>query len=92
MKESLFSNTKKKKKRDAKILILGLDNAGKTSILKAISNEDIKSINPTKGFNAKVVNVENVKFVVWDLGGQLAIRNFWENYYKDIDAIVNLKL
>lgn len=81
---------KKKRKIDAKILLLGLDNAGKTTILKALAKEDIKTISPTKGFNVKVITLENVKFVVWDLGGQMAIRNHWENYYKDIGAIVNL--
>lgn len=74
------------------MLILGLDNAGKTSILKSIAREDLKTINPTKGFNVKVVTIENLKFVVWDLGGQLAIRNHWENYYKDISAIVNKRI
>jgi small GTP-binding protein len=70
-------------------LILGLDNAGKTSILKAIAKEDIKTINPTKGFNVKIVNVDNISFSVWDLGGQISIRGVWENYYRDNDAIVN---
>ena len=69
-------------------MILGLDNAGKTSILKAIAKEDIQKISPTKGFNVKVVTLDNIKFVVWDLGGQVAIRNCWENYYKDIHALV----
>ena len=67
---------------------MGLDNAGKTSILKSLAKEDIKIVNPTKGFNVKIVTIENITFSVWDLGGQVAIRNVWENYYKENDALV----
>jgi ADP-ribosylation factor-like protein 3 len=69
-------------------LLLGLDNAGKTTILKAISNETIKQIAPTKGFNVKVYEKDNLKFTFWDLGGQEAIRHVWQNYYENNDAIV----
>lgn len=71
---------------------MGLDNAGKTSILKALAKEEIKTINPTRGFNVKIVTYDNVKFFVWDLGGQMAIRNVWGNYYKDNDAIVIINI
>jgi len=83
----LFSK-KKNNKKECKILLLGLDNAGKTSILKCLANESIKTISPTKGFNVKIVQNEFVKFTIWDLGGQLAIRDVWENYYQGNDAIV----
>ena len=43
----------KKKDKEARILVLGLDNAGKTTILKALSEEDITTIMPTQGFNIK---------------------------------------
>jgi ADP-ribosylation factor-like protein 3 len=68
---------------------LGLDNAGKTSILKSLAKENIKTIAPTKGFNVKIVQNEFVKFTFWDLGGQMAIREAWENYYKENEGIVN---
>ncbi len=68
--------------------VLGLDNAGKTTILKSIANEDIQSIMPTQGFNVKTLNVGNFKFNVWDLGGQKAIRQHWKNYYDKLDCII----
>ena len=43
----------KKKAGEARILVLGLDNAGKTTILRALSQEDITQIQPTQGFNIK---------------------------------------
>ena len=55
--------------REAKIVMIGLDNAGKTTILKSISNEGIKSISPTKGFNVKEIVKNNLAMKIWDLGG-----------------------
>jgi small GTP-binding protein len=69
-------------------LLLGLDNAGKTTILKTISGENLKNLPPTKGFNVKVFEKDNIKFTFWDLGGQKSIRHVWENYFEDNDAIV----
>jgi len=49
---NLLRNLKRNEK-EARILVLGLDNAGKTTILKALSEEDISTIMPTQGFNIK---------------------------------------
>ena len=86
----MFSGGKDKKKqlKEMKVIIVGLDNAGKTTILKALSNENLKTISPTKGFNVKTFAKDNLKLTFWDLGGQRAIRNIWENYYEDNHAIV----
>ena len=45
--------TLKRDDKEARILVLGLDNAGKTTILKALSEENIDAIMPTQGFNIK---------------------------------------
>ena len=47
--------TLKRDDKEARILVLGLDNAGKTTILKAMSEEDINTIMPTQGFNIKAL-------------------------------------
>ena len=60
----------KKSQKEVRILVLGLDNAGKTTILKALSNEDINQITPTHGFNIKSLQHEDYKLNVWDVGGQ----------------------
>ena len=55
--------------REARILVLGLDNSGKTTILKKLSGEDIQHITPTQGFNIKSLEQADVKLKVWDVGG-----------------------
>lgn len=77
-----------KAKKDLRILLLGLDNAGKTTIITALTGQDIKKINPTKGFGVKCLQKDSVKFTFWDLGGQKEIREAWKNYFDTNDALV----
>lgn len=82
--QSLFGS------KEVRILILGLDNAGKTTILYRLQNdtdENIQTI-PTIGFNVEVLQYKNIKFQVWDLGGQTSIRPYWRCYYPNTDAII----
>lgn len=79
---------KKKGNSDKKLLVLGLDNAGKTTILKAIGEENIKTVKPTQGFNIKNLNLEGVQLNVWDLGGQKILRKFWSNYFVNTSALL----
>lgn len=74
--------------QEVRILLLGLDNAGKTSILRKIANEDISCVTPTPGFSIKTICRGKLRVNVWDLGGQKAIRGFWRNYYDSTDAII----
>ena len=74
--------------KEARLLILGLDNAGKTSILKKLSEEDISHIMPTQGFNVKTMNSCGFKLSVWDIGGQRTIRPYWRNYYAETNGLV----
>merc|ERR1711982_67050 len=64
------------------------DNAGKTTILKKLSEEDITHIMPTQGFNIKSLEREGFKLNVWDIGGQKTIRPYWSNYFESSDALV----
>ena len=73
---------------ESRILMLGLDNAGKTTILKQMAQEDISNIAPTQGFNVKSMVKDNVKLNVWDIGGQKTIREYWSNYFQSADALV----
>merc|ERR1712112_728021 len=78
----------KKNEKEARILVLGLDNSGKTTILKKLSEEDITHIMPTQGFNIKSLVHEGFKLNVWDIGGQKTIRPYWSNYFESTDALV----
>ena len=60
----------KRSEKEARILVLGLDNAGKTTILKKLSDEDLHHIMPTQGFNIKSLQHKGFKLNVWDIGGE----------------------
>uniref|UniRef100_A0A2K5NC10 ARF like GTPase 1 n=1 Tax=Cercocebus atys TaxID=9531 RepID=A0A2K5NC10_CERAT len=68
-----------------RILILGLDGAGKTTILYRLQVGEVVTTIPTIGFNVETVTYKNLKFQVWDLGGQTSIRPYWRCYYVNTD-------
>ena len=72
----LFAN------KQMRILMLGLDAAGKTTILYRLKLSDNVNTIPTVGFNVECVSYKNVKFNVWDVGGQTTIRSYWRNYFE----------
>jgi len=74
--------------KDIRILILGLDNAGKTTILYKLQCGEVVSTIPTIGLNVESVTYKNIKFQVWDLGGQTSIRPYWRCYYANTNAII----
>ncbi|CAK8683701.1 ADP-ribosylation factor-like protein 1 [Clavelina lepadiformis] len=74
--------------RERRILILGLDGAGKTTILYKLQVGEVVTTIPTIGFNVETLTYKNLKFQVWDLGGQTSIRPYWRCYYSNTDAII----
>lgn len=78
----------KQKEQELRILILGLDNAGKTTIMKKFNGEDTKEISPTVGFNIKTVEYKGYSINMWDVGGQKTIRTYWRNYFEQTDGIM----
>ena len=85
---NILRGLRKGQEKEARILVLGLDNAGKTTILKALSDEETENIAPTQGFNIKALSKDGFKLNVWDIGGQKAIRAYWPNYYEGTDGLV----
>ena len=83
---SLFQNLFGSK--EVRILILGLDNAGKTTILYRLQADQVIPTTPTIGFNVETVQYKNIKFQVWDLGGQSSIRPYWRCYFPNTNAII----
>ena len=77
-----------KLKPEPNILILGLDNAGKTTLLNYLTHVNNKETSPTKGVNAKSIQCGGIKINVYDLGGQRAIRDYWKYYYDKVDALI----
>ncbi|KAK5780978.1 Arf family GTPase ARF3 PWA37_001889 [Arxiozyma heterogenica] len=74
--------------REMKILMLGLDNAGKTTILYKLKLDKIKTSAPTVGFNVETVAYKNVKFNMWDVGGQERLRPLWRHYFPATTALI----
>ena len=74
---------------EARILMLGLDAAGKTTILYKLKlNESITTL-PTIGFNVeKVSPTSNITFTVWDVGGQESIRKLWHHYFYGSEGLI----
>jgi len=56
--------------------------------LKSISEENISTITPTKGFNIKNMSLDGVKLSVWDVGGHETLRDFWSNYYENANSLI----
>lgn len=66
----------------------GLDNAGKTTIVKRIMGEDVNTVSPTLGFIIKTIDYEGYKLNIWDVGGQKTLRSYWRNYFEKTDALI----
>ena len=71
-----------------KVVMVGLDNAGKTTILYRLHLGDVITTTPTVGSNVEEVSHRNVTFQVWDLGGQDKLRRVWSTYYVGSHAVV----
>jgi ADP-ribosylation factor protein 1 len=78
--------------KKARILIVGLDNAGKTTIFSRLrldrNTRAIIDTSPTIGFNVETLQYKQVTFTMWDVGGQQKIRPLWKQFYKDADAVI----
>lgn len=66
-----------------RILMVGLDAAGKTTILYKLKLGEIVTTIPTIGFNVETVEYKNISFTVWDVGGQDKIRPLWRYYFQN---------
>lgn len=66
----------------------GLDNAGKTTILKRLNGENIDTIEPTLGFNINTLEHRGYTLNFWDVGGQKSLRSYWRNYFECTDGLV----
>ncbi|OMP11597.1 reverse transcriptase [Corchorus capsularis] len=78
----------KRKEKEMRILMVGLDNSGKTTIVLKINGEDTSVISPTLGFNIKTITYQKYTLNIWDVGGQRTIRSYWRNYFEQTDGLV----
>lgn len=86
----LLSIIRKQKLKDHEItvLILGLDNAGKSTILNSLMGLDPRDVAPTTGFLIHTFPWKGYNINAWDIGGQLLLRGFWSNYFDRSDVLI----
>ncbi|XP_052425415.1 ADP-ribosylation factor 4-like [Carassius gibelio] len=75
-------------KRQIKLLMVGLDAAGKTTVLYKLKLGEVVTTIPTIGFNIETVEYKNISFAVWDVGGQSKIRGLWKYYYQYTEGLI----
>uniref|UniRef100_H2Y3F2 ADP-ribosylation factor n=3 Tax=Ciona intestinalis TaxID=7719 RepID=H2Y3F2_CIOIN len=75
-------------KQEMRIMMVGLDAAGKTTILYKLKLGEIITTIPTIGFNVKTVEYKNISFTVWDVGGQDKNRPLWRHYIQNIQGLI----
>lgn len=88
--DKLTTYLKSRKQLEANVVVVGLNNSGKTSIVNHFKPEEMKFTDtvPTVGFNVDKFRNQNVGFTAFDMSGQERYRDLWEHYYKDCNGII----
>nr|XP_035930581.1 ADP-ribosylation factor-like protein 5A isoform X2 [Halichoerus grypus] len=73
--------------QEHKVIIVGLDNAGKTTILYQFSMNEVVHTSPTIGSNVEEIVINNTRFLMWDIGGQESLRSSWNTYYTNTEDL-----
>mmetsp|Transcript_59280 Transcript_59280/g.120524 ORF Transcript_59280/g.120524 Transcript_59280/m.120524 type:complete len:161 (-) Transcript_59280:225-707(-) len=68
--------------------MVGLDAAGKTTVLYQLKLQEVLMTIPTIGFNVETVEYRNIRFTVWDIGGQDKIRSLWKHYFLGAHGVI----
>ncbi|RHY29168.1 hypothetical protein DYB32_005378 [Aphanomyces invadans] len=74
--------------KQRRVLLLGLDAAGKTTILYQLKLHEAVHTIPTVGLNVEKFQYKNIRFTAWDMGGQDKLRPLWRHYHQDTDAVI----
>ncbi|NXN26342.1 ARL11 protein, partial [Nycticryphes semicollaris] len=81
--------SKGQRKRDARVVMLGLDFAGKSTLLYKLKNGRAVETCPTVGFNVESLQTPcRITFTLWDVGGQGSLRASWPDYLEDTSTLI----
>lgn len=75
-------------KKEARIVMVGLDAAGKTTVLYKLKLNDVVTTIPTIGFNVEKLEYKNLRMTIWDVGGQDRLRPLWRHYYENTNGVI----
>ncbi|KAK6754666.1 hypothetical protein RB195_013571 [Necator americanus] len=71
-----------------RVLMVGLHNAGKSTVLCKLKSGDVEAVTRTTGFNVETVDYRDVSFTIWDIGGNQKVRHIWKHYYVNVKATI----
>ncbi|NXY86461.1 ARL14 protein, partial [Alcedo cyanopectus] len=84
-----LQSTKHSRAKQANILMLGLDSAGKSTLLYKFKSDDVFLTTPTIGFNVDMIETEkDFTLTCWDVGGQRKMRQFWCNFLDNAEGLL----
>ncbi|XP_066945125.1 ADP-ribosylation factor-like protein 13B isoform X1 [Macrobrachium rosenbergii] len=78
----------KKEKRPVTLLLVGLDNAGKTTAAKGIVGDPVEDVAPTVGFSPENIEYRGCEITIYDLGGGSKIRPVWAKYFSEVHGVI----
>lgn len=77
-----------RKEKQIRVLLLGLDNAGKSTLVASALKESLDKVHPTLGFAIETLQMDSYTLHIWDVGGQRSLRPFWQNYFEKTDFLI----
>eukprot|EP01116_Phalansterium_solitarium_P003192 TRINITY_DN1387_c0_g2_i1.p1 TRINITY_DN1387_c0_g2~~TRINITY_DN1387_c0_g2_i1.p1 ORF type:complete len:236 (+),score=32.85 TRINITY_DN1387_c0_g2_i1:57-764(+) len=75
-------------KKDVRILMMGLDAAGKTTTLYKLKLGEVVTAIPTIGYNVETIEYKNVNLTTWDVGGRTKLRALWRHYMQNTSGVI----
>jgi GTP-binding protein SAR1 len=74
--------------KSGKLLLLGLDNAGKTTLLHCLKTGNFVQFDQTTSYHREDLTIEGISFAAYDLGGHIMARQSWKDYFVSVNAVV----